>query len=491
MNVFNKIIVGLLCALLLACNSKSDQSVATKKKQEKPAVQVDITGSQFSFERDWDDIKDDGVLKVLTTYSGTSYFLYKGRPMGFEYELLEKFAESQDLKVDLRIVDSIDSMFFYLNRGDVDLIAHGLTETSKRKSFVSFTKPLYSSKQVLVQKMPDNWYELHWKKIEESLLHDAIELMGDTVSVRAHSSYHMRLENLAEEIGGEIFIDTLPGDYTTEEIIEKVAEGQIKQTVADLNIANLMASYFPVLNVDVSLSMTQNMAWVVRQSSPQLRDKINEWLVPYKKKSEYYVIYNKYYKSKKDYRRRVNSDFYSLKQNQISKYDELFKKEAEKIGWDWRLLASQVYQESKFNSSAVSWAGAVGLMQIMPATAKDLGLQWRSNPELSMDAGVRYLGQLLKRYEAVEDSVQQIKFTFAAYNCGFGHVADARRLAKKYQLDPDVWDDNVEKMILALRYPKNFNDSAVKFGYLRGTEPYTYVRQIFERYEHYKTFIKE
>jgi membrane-bound lytic murein transglycosylase F len=472
---------------MLGCNSAPKTTVIGSE-----VVEVeDITGSQFSFTRDWEEIKEDGVLKVLTTYSGTSYFLYKGRPMGFEYELLEKFSEQKGLKIDLRTVGSIDSLFYYLNRGDVDLVAHGLTETRKRKEFVNFTKPLFTSRQVLVQKMPDNWYELHWKKIEDALLHDAIELMGDTVSVRVNSSYQQRLKNLADEIGGEIFIDTLPGVLTTEEIIEMVADGRVKQTVADLNIASLMASYYPILNIDVAVSTTQNMGWVVRQTSPQLLSEINNWLTTYKKESEYYVIYNKYYKNKKDYHTRVKSDFYSLKQNQISQYDDLIKKEASKINWDWRLLASQVYQESQFNPSAVSWAGAVGLMQMMPATAKELGVQWRSNPEQSMDGGVRYLSQLLGYFDDINDPVQKIKLALASYNCGFGHVSDARKLANKYKLNPNVWDENVEKMILALRYPKNFNDPVVKNGYLRGTEPYTYVRQIFERYEHYKKFIKE
>jgi len=485
MNMKNVLVSFVLLMLLWACGSKTVSNIDVEEE-----IISDINGSLFTVDRDFDDIVKDGKLKVLTTYSGTSYFLYKGQPMGFEYELLTKFAKDMALEIELQIVGSIDSLFYYLNRGDVDLVAHGLTGTRDRKKYVSFTKPLYSSRQVLVQKMPEKWYEIHWKKIEDALLHDAIELMGDTVSVRANSSYHQRLINLAEEIGGEIYIDTLPGKLTTEEIIEMVADGKIKQTVADLNIASLLSSYYPILNIEVSVSTTQNMAWATRKTSPQLLAKINEWLVTYKKKTDYYVIYNKYYKNKKDFKRRVNSDFYSLKQNKISKYDELIKKEAGTIGWDWRLLASQVYQESQFNPSAVSWAGAVGLMQMMPATAQEFGVKWRSNPEQSLAGGVRYLNYLLDRFEGVQDSVQRIKLTLASYNCGFGHVKDAQRLATKYQLNPDVWDDNVEKMILELRYPNNFNDPIIKHGYLRGDEPYTYVKQIFQRFEHYMQFIE-
>lgn len=485
---FDKVIVCAIGMLIFcACNFDKKQESTIVDEQE---IVDDINGLRFDVSVDWEQIKEDGKLKVLTLYSGTSYFLYKGEPMGFEYDLLKKFAEEQELKIELKVAGSIDSLFYYLNRGDVDLVAHGLTETRDRKEFVSFTKPLFRSRQVLVQRKPKGWRTMHWKKLENSLIHDAIELIDDTVSVRVKTSYHKRLLNLADEIGGDVHIDTIEGDKTTEEIIEMVEQGKIKQTVADLNIASLLSSYYPSLNIDVPISTTQNMGWVVRKSSPQLLGVINEWLLKYKKEAEYHVIYNKYYKNKKDFKRRVNSDFYSIKQNAISKYDDLIKAEAANINWDWRLLASQVYQESQFNPSAVSWAGAVGLMQMMPATAKEFGVQWRSNPEESMAGGVRYLDYLLKRYESVEDSTQRIKFTLAAYNCGFGHVADARRLASKHQLNPNVWDNNVEKMILALRYPKNFNDPVVKHGYLRGVEPYTYVRQIFDRYAHYTKFVQ-
>jgi membrane-bound lytic murein transglycosylase F len=174
---------------------------------------------------------------------------------------------------------------------------------------------------------------------------------------------------------------------------------------------------------------------------------------------------------------------------QISKYDNLIKKYAAEIGWDWRLLASQVYQESKFDPLAKSWTGASGLMQIMPKTAKSLGVTNMNSPTQSIRGGTKYLSWLNDRFTNIPDSLTKIKFVLAAYNCGLGHVKDAQILAESKGLDPTLWTDQVEEMILALSYPNNFNKPMITHGYVRGIEPINYVNEIFERYDHYLQFI--
>lgn len=440
---------------------------------------------------DLTEIKQRGTLRAMTTYSATSYFLYRGEPMGYEYELLERFADYLDVELEIVVSDDIDSMFYHLNSGEIDLIAHGLTITQERKEMVSFSDYLYLVNQVLVQRKPENWRELRWNVIERDLIKDPIELIGDTVSVRKNTSYLARIENLSEEIGGEIFVDTLPGRLSTDEIIQMVVNDEIKYTIADNNIAAINASYYPILNIDVPISFSQRIGWAVNKNSDELLLATNNWIGGMKKQTDYYVIYNKYYKNKRDFRRRVKSEFYSINNNRISEYDNLIQKYSDKIGWDWRLLASLVYQESRFEPDASSWADAEGLMQIMPATAEDLGIEDRSDPEQSIKGGTTYLAQLYGNFDEVPDSLERIKFTMASFNAGLGHVEDARRLAEKRGLNPDQWEDNVDKMILGLSYPKNFNDSVVRYGYVRGIEPYTYVSQIMERYGHYVQFIDE
>jgi len=437
-----------------------------------------------------DSVMARGKLRALTTYSATSYFLYKGRAMGFEYELLKRFADDLGVELEIAISTDIDSLLYELDSGTIDIVAHGLTVTRDRHDQAAFTDYLYLTHQVLVQRKPENWRRMHWSAVDRTLIHDAIDLIGDTVSVRRNTSYFDRLVNLSQEIGGAIVIDTLPGHLSTEEIIKMVVDGKIKYTVADNNIAAVNAAYYPILNVDVPISFSQRVAWAVRRDAPELLVAANDWIQRLKNDTDYYVIFNNYFKNRRGYRRRARSEFYSLTNNTISPYDDIIRKNAERIGWDWRLVASLIYQESQFEPGAKAWSNATGLMQIMPATAEELGVDDPSNPVQSVRGGTTYLDRLYDRFDEIPDSLQRIKLTMASYNCGFGHVRDAQRLAEKRGLDPAIWDGNVEEMILALSYPKNYNDPVVYYGYVRGIEPYRYVSQIFERYGHYSRFVE-
>lgn len=444
-----------------------------------------------TLKRDLKDIKKEGTLKALTVYSGTSYFLYKGQPMGYEFELLRRFADYLEVELEIIVVKDMDELITKLNAGEGDLLAHGLTVTSSRKELVAFSDYLYLTKQVLVQKKPDNWRTINWLKLKNSLIHDPIDLLNDTVSIRKESSYKERILNLSEELGGEIYIEELPGHLQTEDIIKKVANGEIKYTIADKNIASINASYYPNIDIRVPVSFSQRVSWATRHNSPELLRATNFWLKDFKKEIDYNVIYNKYFKNRRDFKRRVKSDFYSLNNQEISPYDTLIQKHSEKINWDWRLVAALIYQESRFDPNNSSWANAQGLMQIMPKTAVELGVTDPANPQQSIKGGTTYLKQIWKKFENIKDSIQRTKFTLASYNCGLYHVKDAQKLANKRGLDAQMWDDNVEDVVLGLSLPKNYKDPVVKYGYVRGIEPYNYVNQIFNRYEHYKQFISE
>ena len=445
----------------------------------------------YKVSKDLEAIKEDGVLHAITIYNSTSYFLYKGMPMGFEYELLSRLAKNLGLKLKITIAEDIDDLFDMLNNGKGDLIAYGLTITEPRKNLVSFTENHYVTHQALVQRMPDNWRSLPGYKIDKQLISNTLELSNDTVWVRENSSYAERIKNLENEIGAEIPVAHINGNVTTDEIIKMVVDGEIERTVADHNIASINKTYYPILNIDTRVSFSQRIAWAVRQNSPELLKAINKWINKEKKSDDYYVIYNKYFKNTRSNRSRIKSDFYSKNSNKISKYDDIIKENATELGWDWRFLSSQVYQESRFDPTAQSWAGATGLIQLMPATAKEVGVSNNYNPEQNIRGGVKYLDRMRDNFETVEDSIQKVKFTLAAFNCGAGHVYDAMRLAEKNGKNPNIWDENVEEYILKLKDKKYYLDDVVRHGFVRGTEPYNYVRDIFLRYEHYKKFIEE
>lgn len=469
----------VLIFVCFACKNDSKNTKSLLENLKLSQVEVDLQ-----------EIKERGKLRAITTYSGTTFFLYRGRTMGFEYELLTRLADYLEVELEVVIARNEDELMEMLLAGEGDLIAYGYTILPSRKEYIEFTNPLYFSNQVLVQRKPDNWRRMKLHQIKNRLITDPIQLIGDTVSVKKNSSYAERMKSLSQEIGGEIVIDTIPGTKTTEEIIKMVVDGDIKYTVVDQNIANINASYYPILDANTQVSFSQQIGWGVRKNSPVLLEIVNTWIDEFKKEVDFHVIFNKYYKNKRKYKARVKSEFYSINDEKISPYDDMIKKYTAEIGWDWRLVASLAFQESRFEPQSESWAGAKGLMQIMPETAKELNIN-PNDPYESVKGGTYYLKQLWEKNDDIQDSIQRIKFTLAAYNCGYAHLKDAQRVSKLKGRDPLIWDNNVELSILDLSQPEYYNLPEMRYGYVRGIEPYNYVKQIFKRYEHYKKFIEE
>jgi len=436
---------------------------------------------------DLPQIIDTGVLRVITTYSPTGYFIYKGKTMGFEYELFKRLADHLKVRLEVVLARNVDSVIPMLNRGEGDIIALGYTITSDRQELVDFTDPYLITHQALIQKKPDNWRKMTLDQIDKTLIKDVTELIGDTISVRKNSSYYRRVKQLSDEIGGKVHINILPGSLSDEEIIQKVAMGEIRYSVIDYNKAAIHKSYFPVIDVGTPVSLSQRIGWAVRKTSPELLKTINEGLAELKSKPDYNVIYRRYFENRKYFNRRLDSEYYTGVTGKFSKYDEMVKKYSKDLGWDWILVKSLIYQESMFRNNRTSWSGARGLMQLMPGTAEELGVTDLNDPEQNIKAGSLYLKKMHSYWEQIPDSIQRIKFAMASYNCGLGHIKDAQRLAEKYGRDSLSWDNGVDFFVKNLSNPKYFNDPIVKHGYARGSEPYEYVQDIFERYRNYKT----
>lgn len=436
------------------------------------------------------EIKARGKLIALTAYNVNSYFIYKGEPMGFEYELLKNLADHLGVELEIEIVNNLDQIFNDLNLGKGDIIAYNLTITKDRLRKVSFTDPHSIIRQVLIQRLPGKWWEMKRHEIDKMLVTNTIDLIGKKVYVRKESSYYSRLLHLSDEIGGDIEIVEVPGDITTEELIRQVSEGKIDYTVCDENLALINQVYFPNIDINTPISFPQRIAWAVRKNSPMLEQAVDEWLSDLKRGPTFNVIYNKYYQDKRSFEQRVKSEYFSSTGGKISPYDEIIKTEAQKLDWDWRILASQIYQESQFDPKAKSWVGAAGLMQLMPRVAKEYGVTNINNPRQNITAGVGYLRWLNEYWKEIPDSLERMKFIFASYNAGLGHVQDARRLAEKHDKDPNKWE-NVAEFIVKKSQEKYYTDEVVQYGYCRGEEPVNYVSEIFARYDHYQRFIEE
>ena len=433
-------------------------------------------------------IRDRGALRVVTEYNSISYFIYRGQPMGFQYEMLQELANYLDLSLEVSVSNDLERNFSDLQEGNTDMIAMNLTVTSNRKAEVSFTAPLLQTRQVLVQRKPIQWEKMNRVQMESSIIRNQLNLANKVVYVQAGSVYETRLKSLSNEIGGGIEI--MEVNIESEQLIQRVALGEIDYAVCDENVGLVNATYFPQLDVSTAISFPQHVAWAVHQRSDSLRRVIDQWIVAHQKSRQYAIVYNKYFHNRHEYR-NIHSEDYTLGSGKISRYDELIKKEADRIGWDWRLMASIIFQESRFNPKAVSWAGAFGLMQLMPGTAKTYGITMESPPEAQIHAGASFIKWLDDRFVDLEDTDERAKFVLASYNIGLGHIQDARRLAEKYGNDPNVWHGSVDDWLLKKADPAYFSDQVVKYGYARGIETYKFVTEIMNRYEHYKNIMNQ
>ena len=232
--------------------------------------------------------------------------------------------------------------------------------------------------------------------------------------------------------------------------------------------------------------MTQKgLGWMVGDDKEDLEEELKAWYKPGMlaevKKEEEFLLSNR------AVRRRVFAPMLNRAGGVISHYDGFFQRYASTIRWDWRLLAAQCYQESTFDPKARSWAGACGLMQIMPGTADHLGLS-RANiydPEQNIAAAVRYLAELERNFSDIREHSERTKFVLAAYNGGHFHIRDAMALARKNGRNANSWRE-VESFVLGLSQPQYYNDPVVKNGYMRGSETVDYVRKIHERWNGYR-----
>lgn len=464
--------IFLLFFILSSCNYNGNDNADTEVK----------TKLQKILERN--------KLVALTNYNSTDYFLYRGQPMGFQKELLEILADEIGVDLEIIVENNLDKGFNSLDNEECDIIAISLTTTQERTKQVDFTVPICQTEQVLIQRKPENWQSLPRKEYENLVIRNQIDLGGKIIFVQKYSAFSNRIKNLSEEIGQEIKcieVDTLE----VEQLIEMVANGDIDYTVCDENVAIVNSSYYNNIDVNTKISFPQNVAWAVKKNSDSLLMFINNWLVDFKKQKEFINIYNKYFKNPRS-SSIFQSEYFTVQGGEISKYDNILKKYSKEINWDWRLLASLIFQESRFDNSVYSWSGAFGLMQIMPETAKNFGIDSTSTDEENIGAGVKYIKWLQSIFkDDFADEDEKIKFILASYNVGPGHIIDAQKLAVKYGKNPKIWDNNVDYYVLHKSNPKFYNDSVVEHGYCRGAEPYNFVKEIIRRYEHYKNIIKE
>lgn len=448
---YNYLIVLIVTTLLSSCGKLSHR------------------GNKEDKRHDFEQIKEAGELTILTISGSTSYFMYREEPMGFHYDFAKEFCKEHNLKLNVKVADNAEQLIQMLEDGEGDLIAYSLPIQSDLKESLTYCGVSLVSHQVLVQRTGG-----------QQTIKDVTDLIGKEVTVPANSKYQQRLENLNAELGGGININTNVKDsLTTEDLIQMVSKGNIEYTLSDEYIAKLNKTYFRNINIEVPVSFDQRSSWAVAKHSTELAKVLDEWYSTNDKEAKFSYISKRYFElSKQPFSDEFNLP--KMAKGQISPYDHLFKLHTKNTRFDWQLLAAISYQESRFKNGLTSWAGAAGIMGLMPSIATTYGIspEDRMDPNLSIGASIRLIKKLDSILKDIEAPEERTKFILAAYNGGIGHVMDVRALAEKYGDNNQLWDDHVRNWITRKNLPEYYNDPVCKSGYFRGTETRNYVDDV-------------
>ena len=417
------------------------------------------------------DIREERTLRLATRDGSATYFLWRGQLLGFEYELAQHFANQLGVRLEVIVADEDESLLELVRSGRADLAAAFLSPIGRGDDAdIAWSRSYHRGEQTVVGRADED---------APTGVHD---LDGRTLHAPAGGYQERTLRLLAQN--HDIDVATLPRGRNAEMTLDQVASGEIDLALLDAHLVRNASVWVDGLAKHFRLGNPVTHRWAVRADNPELLEAVDGFLAREHRGLTYNTLYAKYF------RHGERAPGVALRRtdprqgDEISPWDDLVREHARDHGFDWRLILAQIYQESSFNPQAVSWMGATGLMQIMPPTARQLGVEGDlTDPETSIEAGIRYLAWLRERFEDDLRVQDRMWFTLAAYNAGVGHVRDARRLAEQLGHDPDRWFGNVEVAMEKLGQREYFQHA--RHGYVRGDEPVGYVRNIRERYQAY------
>jgi len=426
-------------------------------------------------EIDLDSIYRRGSIILLTENSSSTYFQYRNTERGYDFEAVRAFAQAHHLKLEVKVVQDLDEMFGMLMRGEGDIIASNITITPNRLERMEFTKPVYTTRQMLVQHKPTMLGADTVLAIRDSTM-----LEDQTICVHRYSAFQEQLNAMSERLDLDLKMENSSGEIGTGEMIRLVNNRSIGLTVTDENLIQMDLPLHDSIDASVPISEPQAIAWAVRKNAPQLLAALNTWMDHEFTKLLLNNLHGKYFQVDVS-PVAINHAFElpPIPGDSICPYDTLFRRLAPSIGWDWRMLAALGYQESGFNSKVTSWSGAMGVMQLMPETGTTFGCDSLFDARCNILAAVECIRYLQNSWSArIRNAKERDKFVLASYNIGQGHIFDAQLIARKIGLSDTIWDGNVAEALLLKQEEKYFRLPEVKHGYCNAKEPYQFVARV-------------
>jgi len=446
-------------------------TVAAQAPTEKGRLGLAISEITKPWTGDLDGMTERRLIRVLTAFSKTQYFIDRGTPRGTAYDqgrLLEdelnKTLASGHMKLQVQFIPlSRDELIPGLLEGKGDIVMADLTMTPERQKVVDFVDPWIAGVDEIVVTRPGG-----------PDIATVDDLSGKEVFVRESSSYYQSLLKLNTRLTSEgkapVTLTPAPEELEDEDLMEMANAGLVDILVVDNHKAWFWQRVWPAMKLHPTVTVRSGgeIAWAIRKNSPQLKTALNRFLSTNGRNSLNARMIVRRYLLNTQYVKSAAAD--AARKRFISLV-ALFRKYGAQYDMDWMLMAAQGYQESRLDHSARSHVGAIGVMQVMPATGAELGVGDIKQLEPNIHAGVKYVRTVVDRYYKNEpmDDLNKVLFAFAAYNAGPGRVRQLRREATARGLDPNVWFNNVER-IAAERI---------------GRETVTYVSNIYKYYVTY------
>lgn len=473
-----------LLALLFAVSAPvSSTEKPPPLQNDKAELAINMDHIMQPQKGDLPDMINRRAIRVLTTYSKTFFFIDKGTQRGATHDLFialekdlnnqlakEKKLKQKHLKVRIVFIPvTRDNLFKALNEGKGDIAAANLTITSSRQEQVAFTTPLYSDVKELLVSGPSS---PDVKNLEQ--------LSGKTVFVRRSSSYYESLQTLnarfAKASLPPVILQKAPEALEDEDLLEMLNAGLIPLIVVDRHKALFWKQVFPKIQVHENIVLRDggSIAWAVRKDNPQLLAELNNFVKHNRQGSTLgNTILLRYLRSAT----YVKNAAANRERAKFLQMVEIFRKYGERYDVDWLLMAAQGYQESRLNQSVRSHVGAIGVMQVMPATGKELQVGDIKKIDPNIHAGVKYMRWMIDHYYGDQPMTPLDKalFSFASYNAGPARIARLRAEPQKRGFDPNIWFGNVENL------------AAEKIG----AETVTYVSNIYKYYIAYRLIMDD
>ena len=445
-------VLAVLAALTLFANGSGLCAEKAAPGEDRETLSISTEEAMQPWQGDLDGMVKRGVIRVLTVYSKTFYFVDKAVQRGATYDMFRQFEldlnkklaqdrtlQQKHLKVRVLFLPvSRDELLPALAAGKGDIAAANLTITPERQKQVGFSSPLYA-----------NASEVVVSGAGTPALSSAEDLAGKEVFVRKSSSYRESLTALNKRFVAEkrprIVIKEAPEALEDEDLIEMVNAGLLPLIIVDQHKAAFWQQVFPGIRINEKAAVRTggNIAWALRKDSPQLKTAVDDFLARHRQGTAIgNEIITRYLKNTK-YVKNATSE---AERRKFLALIEYFRKYGDEYDVDWLLMVAQGYQESQLNQAARSKAGAIGVMQLLPSTGKDLGVGDITQIEPNIHAGIKYMRWMIDNYYDKEpmSSLDKTLFAFASYNAGAGRVAQLRREAAKRGLNPNVWFHNVE-----------------------------------------------